>query len=244
MSAPDAIDISYVRDGMGVRLVGRMTLHSPASADEALQVLGALRPLLDGRPVRLDIDGTAIRPSRPPVPPTPYEPGPEPKPVAAPAPATPPLTAASPPKPKAEPPMIAFSPERVAVIARDWPTYRPSRDIVHDVNELPGLFLNLKQVTDKAKHLGLRRRAISAFAEPVARPPAPPAPAAAAMLDDDDMEPVNASMQEILTWARSEGGFLKTEGAPLPEVNAQRVAMSLPPFHLIRSGGYQNGEAA
>ena len=243
MSSYSTIDISYVRDDVGVRVVGEMMICTADAADEVLQVLAALRPLLEPGKVQATPDSIAIRTAPPPAVQAPAEP----EPAAVPRPAPPPVT--SMPKSRAKPTMALFSEKRLALLRRDWPTDRSSRHITDDMNAMDGLFLNTKQVSDKAKSMGLRRPVGSASVPPIAPmpPPAPvqrePQPPIADATDDDDLEPVNASMEEIMAWARGDGGFLKSEGAPLPEVNAQRIAMSLPPFHLVRSGGFYNGEA-
>jgi hypothetical protein len=154
------------------------------------------------------------------------------------------------PAPSPQPPLPKYSPERNAVLTRDYPAGVLISKIHDAVNSLPGPKVSREaMVVHACSRLGLRRPATSAklapapvaapassvVAAPAAPPPKPPAP----VLSGIDARPLNhngkieATYSEIRDWAARQ--HIKYDGGNMDLVNKARSIMRRPPFVQVEA---------
>ena len=233
-----------------IEILVRVQHDFPPSLIEAIRdAARALAPMLTAPVGSVDVPAalaepvpaarTAPAPSVPTAPPREPEAGPAT--AASSFLAAPPVAPAAPPAPAHT---EVWTPERLAVLNRDWATDRAMRAIITEVAELPGAALTPKQIENRAYNLGLRRKP--------AVPPAPAAPsgiveqfrAAAAEAKAAPVagfEPVEADLLTIRGWAAQRGLAPFGEPLDLGRINRKRVELGLAPFrhspHASTRGG-------
>lgn len=141
-------------------------------------------------------------------------------------------------------PLEVWTPERVALLRRDWPAGVPVDALETALNALPGQRVKRDRIAIKAAYLGVKRPKAApvpavpvAQSAPLAAAPVPPAPAPTPAIGPFGMDEHGFERVPYATayaWAGQRGLASVTHGMELAAVNRKRQELGLPPFRIVK----------